>query len=597
MTDAALTALDGQWKLGLHDMAEDWTTEDRRKEAAEAFAARIDDVDDAEPGAIPALQDQLRALVGRRHLPVVPVVGREVLPNWVEVADGKLDAEWLEIVAAVRPRVAALEAHQLTASQPWPAAILAPAGAPWGKAGPVHIAYGPALAAGGAGPVGVALLDRWVDSVPSQHHVTQAAFGFNAPKTRAPNAVLVAVPPDTQRPLEGEDLLRVVMQVQPTSRSRAPRAHGSRRAPVGDALADLPGGAARRYQAGVAVMTNLRRAWLEPGRTDPEAGLRAEVADPVWFLARQWELGEFQGEDASSPVRVILTPQQVPLRYDATRPHLDPTVIPGEALIEAEPGDWWTVGRRARAGSAVAPLLGADDLDDFRFGPLPAPYEELSEAVDGRAVFVAGVLAGHTVWRDLGVPSPPPDRFSRRDLSYTATFSAGGTGLEVREHRGGDVDWFSVELGAAPPVPAAAATSPIAAEVVPTRLTFPGAPHPRWWQIEDVAVDLGAFAPDRSHLATMLLSDLAVADAEDWFVFPCPQHPIRWNEIAPPTAGVLASLARWCAWSIRSARSTTSPRPARRVVALLREGSRLHGPRRCGRWPWPRTAGRRSTTS
>lgn len=289
-------------------------------------------------------------------------------------------------------------------------------------------------------------------------------------------------------------------------------------------------------------MTNLRRAWLEPGRTDPEAGLRAEVADPVWFLARQWELGEFQGEDASSPVRVTLTPQQVPLRYDTTRPHLDPIVIPGEALIEAEPGDWWTIGRRARAGTAVAPLLGADDVDGFRFGPLPAPYEELSEAVDGRAVFVAGVLAGHAVWRDLGVPSPPPDRFSRRDLSYTAAFSAGDTGLEVREHRGGDVDWFSVEVGEAPPVPAAAATPPMAAEVVPTRLTFPGAPHPRWWQIEDMAVDLGAFAPDRSHLATMLLSDLAVADAEDWFVFPVPAASDPVNGIAPPTAGVLASL-------------------------------------------------------
>ena len=133
MTDAALTALDGQWKLGLHDVAEEWTAEDRRKEAAEAFDARIDEIDDAEPDAIPALQDQLRALVGRRHLPVVPVVGRAVLPNWVEVADGKLDAEWLEIVAAVRPRVAALEAHQLTAAQPWPAAILAPDGEPWGK--------------------------------------------------------------------------------------------------------------------------------------------------------------------------------------------------------------------------------------------------------------------------------------------------------------------------------------------------------------------------------------------------------------------------------------------------------------------------------
>ena len=287
-------------------------------------------------------------------------------------------------------------------------------------------------------------------------------------------------------------------------------------------------------------MTNLRRAWFEPGRTDPEIGLRAEVADPVWFLARQWELGEFQGEDASSPVRVTLTPQQIPLRYDAARPHLDPTVIPGEALIEAEPGEWWTIGRRARAGRAAAPLLPPEDLDGFRFGPLPAPYEGLSGAVDGQAIFESGVLAGDAVWGELGVPSPPPDRFSRRDLSYSATFSAGDIGLEVREHRGGDVDWFSVDVGKAGGVPVGQAL--LEAEVVPTRLTFPGAPHPRWWQIEDAAVDLGAFAPDRSHLATMLLSDLAVSDAEDWFVFPVPAGSDPIDGTAPPTAGVLASL-------------------------------------------------------
>ena len=53
--------------------------------------------------------------------------------------------------------------------------------------------------------------------------MTQAAFGFNAPKTRAPNAVLVAVPPDAERALEGEALLRVVMQVQRLALARAAR--------------------------------------------------------------------------------------------------------------------------------------------------------------------------------------------------------------------------------------------------------------------------------------------------------------------------------------------------------------------------------------
>ncbi len=289
-------------------------------------------------------------------------------------------------------------------------------------------------------------------------------------------------------------------------------------------------------------MTSIPRGWLEPGRTDPEPGLRAEVADPVWFLARQWELGEFQGEDAGSPVAVALTPEQVPLAYDPDRPHLDPTVIPAEPLVEAEPGDWWTMGRRVRLGRAALPLLDPLTLDRYRFGALPVPYEALAGEIDGRAVFLNGILAGDRLWEDENVPSPPPDRFSTSTLAYEAGFSAGGIALDVRDHRGGDLDWFSVDVGDPRAAPAAEVEPPTACEVIPGRLTFPGAPHPRWWQIEDAAVDLGAFAPDRSHLGTMLLSDLAVANAEDWFVFPVPEGIPSSPEQSPPTSGVLARI-------------------------------------------------------
>ena len=85
-------------------------------------------------------------------------------------------------------------------------------------------------------------------------------------------------------------------------------------------------------------MTDPLYMILEPRRTDTDEGLRARVADPVWFITRQWQLGELQGEDASTPVVVTSAPQHVPVTYDRTRPDLDPTVVPAEALLEAEPG-------------------------------------------------------------------------------------------------------------------------------------------------------------------------------------------------------------------------------------------------------------------
>ena len=277
-------------------------------------------------------------------------------------------------------------------------------------------------------------------------------------------------------------------------------------------------------------MTDPSYLWLEPGRPDVEEGLRARVADPVWFLTRQWQLGELRGEDASSPVAVDVTSRHAPITYDAARPDLDPTVVPGEALLEAEPGDWWTIGRRVRLGRAASALLDAGERTAHRFGLLPAPYDGLVGEVDGRSVAEAGLLAGDPLWAE--VPAPLADRWSSRTLDYTASFAADGTSLAAPAHDGGDVDWFTVD-GTVDVAPQEVADRRL---VVPSRLDYPGAPHPRWWELEDRAVDIGGFAPDRAHLATMLLVDVAVSHSDDWFAFHVPAPTDR------ASSGVLVSL-------------------------------------------------------
>src|SRR5262245_28731928 len=39
-----------------------------------------------------------------------------------------------------------------------------------------------------------------------------------------------------------------------------------------------------------------------PRREDFLRALRAEVRDPLWMLCKQWQVGEFRGDDAGSPV-------------------------------------------------------------------------------------------------------------------------------------------------------------------------------------------------------------------------------------------------------------------------------------------------------
>src|ERR1019366_2033776 len=54
---------------------------------------------------------------------------------------------------------------------------------------------------------------------------------------------------------------------------------------------------------------------LEPHPCDGsmQRSLQAQVRDPLWLLARQWQLGELAGEDAGSPVQATMSMQSRPL--------------------------------------------------------------------------------------------------------------------------------------------------------------------------------------------------------------------------------------------------------------------------------------------
>jgi len=291
----------------------------------------------------------------------------------------------------------------------------------------------------------------------------------------------------------------------------------------------------------VAAMTQDLH-WLEPVTPldNFDEGARARVADPLWLLARQWRLGEHQGEDASSPLAAFSRVTHAPIAYDATRPDLDPTVVPAEAIVESEPGDWWTIGRRVRIGRAVAQLPAAADpeIAKLRLGALPPPYERLAGELDGRKVFESGKLAGNAIFDE--VPADLADRWQAASLSYEAQFTSGATSIDVTEHEGGDLDWYSAD-GAGPPG-AAPADERV---VLTTRLNYPGAPAPRWWQLEDHHVDIGGFSPDRSHLGSILLLDVVLAHSDDWYWFPVPPpapDPADPGTPEPPSSGVVATL-------------------------------------------------------
>ena len=88
---------------------------------------------------------------------------------------------------------------------------------------------------------------------------------------------------------------------------------------------------------------------LEPRSRDEDLqqSVRARIYDPLWLLARQWQIGEFQGEDTGTPVLARWRGDSAPItRYVAgpikpntqtSAPRYDPRSTPLEALVERQP--------------------------------------------------------------------------------------------------------------------------------------------------------------------------------------------------------------------------------------------------------------------
>ncbi len=274
------------------------------------------------------------------------------------------------------------------------------------------------------------------------------------------------------------------------------------------------------------IIDAVHRLEADPWQTDLARGFSAEVADPAWLLGRQWQLGEHQGEDASSPVRVTYRAQLTPIDPVTGQPHLDPRTTPAEAIVESEPGDSWTPGRRVAAGRAVEAAAAAAETPlpsstALLLDRLPIPYDVLDgTGYDGRVLWERRSDLGlqESWFGDLRPPDPEPvDLWDPAELTYQATLRADGVSLNLDRHDGGDLDWYSVDADGPIPAPA---VDPDRTVRYPGRVRYPGAPLPRWWQIEDVKVDIGGYPPDRAHLATLLLIDLVMTQSDDWFTFP-----------------------------------------------------------------------------
>lgn len=133
-----------------------------------------------------------------------------------------------------------------------------------------------------------------------------------------------------------------------------------------------------------------------------EASLAAPLADPLWLLTRQWQFGELAGDDAGSPIDVIVETENAPLSRarlgDATAParRYRPGELPLEAIVEAEPVRARDGRLAGEAGLHFLRLLGPQPpavtrayADHYAIA-LPQPDDAVADPVGNEAAFLLG---------------------------------------------------------------------------------------------------------------------------------------------------------------------------------------------------------------
>ncbi len=159
-----------------------------------------------------------------------------------------------------------------------------------------------------------------------------------------------------------------------------------------------------------ASVTNYNRLELAPRTEDFARALRAEVRDPLWMLCRQWQFGEFIGEDAGTAQQAKI----LGIHRRATGVTLagktsvayDPAERPLETLVERETlaPDLYL---RLQMGRHLEKMLAEKDLDalrpTFRTRYPLAPDLDAADA-EATALFrsVRGRVAdGYQFWQDV----------------------------------------------------------------------------------------------------------------------------------------------------------------------------------------------------
>ena len=315
------------------------------------------------------------------------------------------------------------------------------------------------------------------------------------------------------------------------------------------------------------------------GRTrerDFERALRAEIRDPMWMLARQWQTGEYQGEDAGTAVEAKFELETSTLTTfksgnGVTMPYDDS--VPLEVRVEREtlPLDLFTqiqIGRTwFKLLKAQGLLNSANEnlyLTNCTYTPpqfLAEDYfesdeeaQQFAQATESRtpngAVLLQAIKDGtHATWVNgngdktkllnlaeqlkqlyqriynepdsVGDDSWKPERLEYQFAVDATENAQQNVRLTADQYYQGHLDWYNFDFQGKVATNEVKTPERVVHSYIPTPVQFYGMPNRRWWTFEDGQTDLGGLNLQTTDVATLLFAEFALVFSNDWQLLPC----------------------------------------------------------------------------
>lgn len=328
----------------------------------------------------------------------------------------------------------------------------------------------------------------------------------------------------------------------------------------------------------IPSITAYNRLEPTPRVADFDRSLKAEVRDPLWLLTRQWQFGEFQGEDAASPVTAqilgehtvmdkVLFPGNFQFNYTED--------VPLETSVEAEairPGLFLAV----QMGRFFLKLMKKNSVEGhlpkfINYYPLSYPIPDNDEEAHQLLRAVSNkIFDGYLLLQDILTPQGATTKFrqwvtaqgipeqalfntiseefkdwygrsysqpkegigsawlpSQLEYQFQMT-SSGQTSLQKHlvadQYYEGHLDWFSFDLKTTRERPAEEGTAVVENFVsfIPSPVSFKGMPNPRFWTMEEGQTDFGKIDTSPTGLIHFLFAEFGLIYSNDWFMLPYP---------------------------------------------------------------------------